>query len=160
VAAVVLVAAREPARLRRLALAACAVAATAAPWQAYVREHGFHDADIAPSLGRSTDQLDQLPEIVHRLGAQLVWLKWPAIVPLAAVVAAILVVRRRDRLAASYLLLLAAALAVLAVVYLNARVYIPALLERSAERVVIAPVLLSAVVLPLLLTRLVAKPSR
>ncbi len=158
VAAAVLVAARRPARLRRLGLAACAVAATAFPWQAYVRHHGFHDADIAPSLGRSADQLDQLPEIVHRLGAQLVWLKWPAIVPLAAVVAAILVVRRRDRLAASYLLLLAAAMAVLAVVYLNARVYIPALLERSAERVVIAPVLLSAVVLPLLLTRLVAKP--
>ena len=158
VAAAVLVAARRPARLRRLGLAACAVAATAVPWQAYVRHHGFHDADIAPSLGRSVDQLDQLPEIVHRLGAQLVWLKWPAIVPLAAVLAAILVVRRRDRLAATYLLLLAAAMAVLAVVYLNARVYIPALLERSAERVVIAPVLLSAVVLPLLLTRLVAQP--
>lgn len=158
VAAAVLVAARRPARLRRLGLAACAVAATAVPWQAYVRHHGFHDADIAPSLGRSVDQLDQLPEIVHRLGAQLVWLKWPAIVPLAAVLAAILVVRRRDRLAATYLLLLTAAMAVLAVVYLNARVYIPALLERSAERVVIAPVLLSAVVLPLLLTRLVAQP--
>ena len=153
-----LVGARQAARLRRLALAVCAVAATGVPWQAYVRAHGFHDADIAPSLGRSTGQLDQLPEILHRLGAQLVWLKWPAIVPLAAVVAAVLVVRRRDRLAASYLLLLAAAMAVLAVVYLNARVYIPALLERSAERVVIAPVLLSAVVLPILLTRLVAKP--
>jgi hypothetical protein len=156
VAAVVLVAAHEAGRLRRLALAMSAVAATGIPWQAYVRSHGFHDADIAPSLGRSTSQLDQLPEIVHRLGAQLVWLKWPAIVPLAAVVAAVLVVRRRDRLAASYLLLLAAAMTVLAVVYLNARVYIPALLERSAERVVIAPVLLSAVALPLLLTRLVA----
>jgi hypothetical protein len=160
VAAVVLVAAHRPARLRALALAVCAIAATGVPWQAYVRAHGFHDADIAPSLGRSTDQLDQLPEIVHRLGAQLVWLKWPAIVPLAAAVAAVLVVRRRDRLAASYLLLLAATLAVLAVVYLNARVYIPALLERSAERVVIAPVLLSAVALPLLLSRLVATPSR
>jgi hypothetical protein len=86
-----------------------------------------------------------------------VWLKWPAIVPLAAAVAITLVLRRRDRLAASYLLLLAAALAVLAVVYLNARVYIPALLERSAERVVLAPVLLSAVALPLLLTRLVGR---
>jgi hypothetical protein len=70
-------------------------------------------------------------------------------------------VRRRDRPAASFLLLLAAAMAVLAVVYLNARVYVPALLERSAERVVIAPVLLSAVALPLLLTRLVARsPDR
>jgi hypothetical protein len=155
VAAVVLLAARRTERLPRLGLATAAVAATGIPWQAYVRHQGFHDADIAPSLGRSTGQLDQLPEILHRLGAQLVWLKWPAIVPLAAIVAIVLVVRRRDLLAASYLLLLAAALTVLAVVYLNARVYIPALLERSAERVVIAPVLLSAIALPLLLTRLV-----
>ncbi|HEY3613830.1 MAG TPA: hypothetical protein VGK92_09000 [Gaiellales bacterium] len=159
VAAVVLLAARQAARLPALALAFGAVAATAIPWQAYVRHHGFHDADIAPSLGRSGDQLDQLPEILHRLGAQLVWLKWPAIVPLAVVVAGVLVVRRRDRIAASYLLLLAAALTVLAVVYLNARVYIPALLERSAERVVIAPVLLSAIALPMLLTRLVGTPD-
>ena len=77
--------------------------------------------------------------------------------PLAAVVAVVLVVRRRDRVAASYLLLLATTMVGLTVVYLNARVYIPALLERSAERVVIAPVLLSAVALPLLLTRLVGK---
>jgi hypothetical protein len=157
VVALALVAAGERARLRQLAVAACAVAATGVPWQAYVHAHGFRDADIAPSFHRSGDQIDQLPEIVHRLGAQLVWLKWPAIVPLAVAVAVVLVVRRRDRLAASYLLLLAAAMAVLAVVYLNARVYIPALLERSAERVVIAPVLLSAIVLPLLLTRLVAR---
>ena len=45
---------------------------------------------------------------------------------------------------------------VLSTVYLNARVYVPALLERSAERVVVAPVLLSAVVLPVLLSRLLA----
>ena len=156
VAAVLLIVAREAARLRPLALAACAVAATAIPWQAYVRSHGFHDADIAPSLSRSARQLDQLPAIVHQLGAQLVWLKWPAIVPVAFVVALVLAVRRRDGLAAAYLVLLAAAMAVLGVVYLNARVYVPALLERSAERVVVAPVLLSAVVLPLLLSRLLA----
>jgi hypothetical protein len=157
VTAIVLIVAHRAERLSRLALTALGVAATAVPWQASVRAHGFHDADIAPSPARSARQLDQLPEILHQLGAQLVWLKWPGIVPLAAVVAVVLVVRRRDRVAAAYLLLLATAMTVLAVVYLNARVYIPALLERSAERVVIAPVLLSAVALPLLLTRLVGK---
>jgi hypothetical protein len=85
-----------------------------------------------------------------------VWLKWPAIVPVAVAVALVLAVRRRDGLATAYLVLLAAAMVVLAVVYLNARVYVPALLERSAERVVVTPVLLSAVVLPLLLSRLLA----
>jgi len=156
VAAAVLAATHQGARLRPLALGACAVAATAIPWQAYVRSHGFHDADIAPSVSRSARQLDQVPEIVHQLGAQLVWLKWPAIVPVAAAAALILAIRRRDGLALAYLALLAAAMAVLGVVYLNARVYVPALLERSAERVVVAPVLLSAVVLPLLLSRLLA----
>jgi hypothetical protein len=154
VAAALLVVARETGRLRPLAIGAVAVAATGVPWQAYVRAHGFHDADIAPSLSRSARQLDQVPAIVHQLGAQLVWLKWPAIVPVAAVVALVLAIRRRDGLALAYLLLLAAAMAVLGSVYLNARVDVPALLERSAERVVVAPVLLSAVVLPVLLSRL------
>ncbi len=156
VAAAVLVVARETARLKPLALGAVAVAATGIPWQAYVRAHGFHDADIAPSLSRSARQLDQVPAIAHQLGAQLVWLKWPAIVPAAVAVALVLALRRRDGLATAYLALLAAAMGVLSTVYLNARVYVPALLERSAERVVVAPVLLSAVVLPVLLSRLLA----
>ncbi len=154
VAAVVVVAGGRRGRLARLALAAGAVAATAVPWQLYVRSRHFHDADIAPSAGRSLRQLDQLPEIAHQLGAQLVWVKWPAIVPLATAVAVVLALRRRDRPASAYLLLMTAALAALAVVYLNARVYVPALLERSAERVVLAPVLLSAIALPVLLSRL------
>jgi hypothetical protein len=144
---------RDPRRLGRLALAACAVALSALPWQIYVHVHGLHDADIAPSLGRASRQLDQIPEIAHQLGAQLVWAKWPAIVPVTGLVALALAWRRRDGAALAYLLLLGLTMAGLALVYLNARVYVPALLERSAERVVIAPVLLSAVALPVLLAR-------
>jgi hypothetical protein len=155
VAAVVLLTSGERSRLARLALAAAAVALSAVPWQVFVRQHDLHDADIAPSLHRSASQLGKLPEIAHQLGAQLVWLKWPAIVPVAALAACVLVVRR-DRLAAAYLLLLAVVMSGLALVYLNARVYLPALLERSAERVVMAPLLLSAVALPVLLSRLLA----
>ena len=54
VAAAVLVVAHRPERLSRLALTALGVAATGVPWQASVRARGFHDADIAPSLARST----------------------------------------------------------------------------------------------------------
>jgi Dolichyl-phosphate-mannose-protein mannosyltransferase len=158
VAAGLLLAEGRRALLGRLALTAGAVAATAVPWQLYVRARHFSDADIAPSAGRSVRQLGQLPEIGHQLGAQLVWVKWPAIVPLAAAVAVLLALRRRDRAASAYLLLMTAALAALAFVYLNARVYVPALLERSAERVVLAPVLLSAIALPMLLSRLLERP--
>ena len=63
VAAAVLVVARPAGAASRLALTALGVAATGVPWQASVRARGFHDADIAPSLARSTRQLDQLPEI-------------------------------------------------------------------------------------------------
>lgn len=158
-AALLLAAGGRSALLGRLALAAGAVAATAVPWQLYVRSRHFRDADIAPSAGRSLRQIGQLPEIGHQLGAQLVWVKWPAIVPIAAAVAVLLALRRRDRAASAYLLLMTAALAALAFVYLNARVYVPALLERSAERVVLAPVLLSAIALPVLLSRLLEQPG-
>jgi hypothetical protein len=159
VAAAVLLLAHERSRLGKLALVTAAVALSALPWQIHAHVHDLHDADIAPSLGRATGQLDKLPEIVHQLGAQLVWLKWPAIVPIAVGVAIALSVRRRDRLAAGYLLLLVVATGGLALVYLNARVSIPALLERSAERVVIAPLVLSAVALPVLLSRLIRPDS-
>jgi uncharacterized membrane protein YecN with MAPEG domain len=159
VATAALLLAHERSRLGVLALAAGAVALSAMPWQIHTRIHDLHDADMAPSLGRTAGQLDELPEIVHQLGAQLIWLKWPAIVPVAAVAAIALIVWRRDRLAAGYLLLLVVAMGGLALVYLNARVSIPALLERSAERVVIAPLVLSAVALPVLLSRLIAPRS-
>jgi predicted membrane-bound mannosyltransferase len=57
-AVAVLVVAHERSRLGKLALAAAAVALSALPWQIHAHAHDLHDADIAPSLGRATGQLD------------------------------------------------------------------------------------------------------
>jgi len=99
-------------------------------------------------------QAHSLPTIVHRLGAELVWLKWPGIVALAVLAALILAVRRRDAVAGGYLLLLALSMAGLTAVYWNARIPVGGLLTQSASRVVTGPVLLSVAALPLLIARL------
>ena len=140
--------------LRRFVLAAGAIAATAVPWQIWVRVHDLHDADIAPSASRMVSRAHTVPTIVHRLGAELVWLRWPGIVGFAVLASLILVLRGRDVLAAGYLLLLALSMSGIVIVYWNARIPIGPLLTESAERVVTAPVLLSFAALPLLIERL------
>ena len=149
---------RSAADARRFALAAGCVVLTAVPWQLWARAHHLHDADIAPSLGRMARQVDSLPTIVHRLGAELVWLKWPGIVAIAVLAALALAARRRDAVAGGYLLLLAFSMTGLVVVYWNARIPVTGLLAQSASRVVTAPVLLSIAALPLLIARLGAGP--
>ncbi|MDX6600656.1 MAG: hypothetical protein QOE87_4543 [Gaiellales bacterium] len=144
----------------RFGIAVGCVALTAVPWQAWVRAHDLHDADIAPSIGRMADQAHTLPAIVHRLGAELLWLKWPGIVALAVVAALVLLLRRRDPVAAAYLALLAASTAGVAVVYWNARIPVDGLLTQSAERVVTAPILLSVAALPLLIARVGTRGAR
>jgi hypothetical protein len=140
--------------LRRFALAVGAIVLAALPWQIWVRVHDLHDADIAPSASRMVQRVHTVPTIVHRLGAELVWLRWPGIVGFAVLASLILVAGRRDLLAAGYLLLLALSMSGIVIVYWNARIPIGPLLTQSAERVVTAPVLLSFVALPLLLERL------
>jgi hypothetical protein len=148
--------------LRRFALALGAIVLTGLPWQIWVRTHDLHDADIAPSASRMVQRAHTVPTIVHRLGAELVWLRWPGIVGVAVLASLILIVARRDLLAAGYVLLLGLSMSGIVVVYWNARIPIGPLLTQSAERVVTAPVLLSFAVLPLLLERLgeVGSPVR
>jgi hypothetical protein len=154
VAGLALAGRRSASDARRFALASAAVLLTAAPWQLWARAHHLHDADIAPSLGRMARQAHTLPTIIHRLGAELVWLKWPGIVAFAVLAALVLAARRRDALAGGYLLLLTLSMAGLVVVYWNARGPVAGLLAESASRVVTSPVLLSVAALPLLITRL------
>jgi hypothetical protein len=154
VAAVALLRRRSPRAAQRFGIVAGCVLLTAIPWQLWVRAHHLHDADISPSLGRMARQAHSLPTIVHRLGAELVWLKWPGIVALAVLAALILAARQRDALAGGYLLLLTVSMAGLVVVYWNARIPVAGLLTQSGERVVTAPVLLSIAALPLLIARL------
>jgi hypothetical protein len=139
--------------LLRFGVAAGCVVATAIPWQVWVRVHRLHDADIAPSASRMVHRASTVPTIVHRLGAELVWLRWPGIVAIAVLAALILIVRQRDWFAAGYLLLLALSMAGIVVVYWNARIPVAGLLTQSAERVITGPVLLSAAALPLLIAR-------
>ena len=89
-----------------LAVAAAAVVASGLPWQIRVRTLGLHDADIAPSAARMVHQAHLLPTIVHRLGGELVWTRWPAVVPLAVTVALWLAWTRRDTVALAFLGLL------------------------------------------------------
>jgi hypothetical protein len=135
-----------------------ATLATAIPWQLEVHAHHLHDPDIDPSLSRMGRQAATLPGIVHRLGEELVGLRWPGILPLALLVALVLVVARRDRLALAYLVLLAGSSAAIATIYWNARIAVGPLLTESAERVVTAPVFLTALALPLLFERLSPSP--
>lgn len=153
--ALVLVVTGTPRRLVPLAVMGGAVAASTLPWRIWVAEHGLHDADIAPGPRRMLDQVGALPAIARRLTAELVWVRWPGILPLAVVAAVGLLLPRSTRLlAATFLVVLGTALLGLVVVYWNARVGVAGLLQTSAERVVVAPLLLAAVFLPLLLARL------
>ncbi|MCU1348255.1 MAG: hypothetical protein JWO56_1285 [Acidobacteria bacterium] len=153
VVSLVLVARRSTADACRFGIAIGCVVATAIPWQVWVRAHRLHDADISPSPRRMVERANTVPAIVHRLGAELVGLRWPGIVVLAVLSALILIVRRRDAFAAGFVLLLGLSMSGLVVVYWNARIPIEGLLTQSAERVVTGPVLLCVAALPLLLAR-------
>ncbi len=147
--------ARDARRLLGLAAVAGGLVLSALPWRIFAHVHDLHDADIAPGPRRMANQAGELPAITRRLVAELVWTRWPGIVPLAVLCALVLLSRRATRLlGAVFLLVLAAGFLGLASVYWNARVGIPGLLDTSAERVVVAPILAAAAFLPLLLARL------
>jgi hypothetical protein len=145
---------RDRGRLIGLAAAASVVVASGLPWQLRVRALGLHDADIAPSAGRMLHQAHLLPTILHRLGGELLWTRWPGVVPLAVAVALWLAWTRRDAMALAFLGLLGTTALGLVFIYWNAAVPVQSLLAESARRVVTAPVLLSVAVLPLMLERL------
>ena len=152
VVAVALALRRSTRTARRFGLVAAGVALSVVPWQWWVRSHHLHDADIAPSAGRMVRQVHTVPAIVHRVGAELVWLRWPGMVVIAVLVSVLLIVRQRDPIAIGYLLVLALSIVGVVVVYWNARIPVGGLLTQSVERVVAAPVLLSVAMLPLLIS--------
>ena len=159
--ALALAATRDARRLLGLAAVAGGLALSAFPWRIFAHIHDLHDPDIAPGPRRMATQAGELPAISRRLVAELVWTRWPGIVPLAVLCALVLLTRRAARqLSAVFLLILAACFVGLVSVYWNARVGIPGLLETSAERVVVAPILAAAAFVPLLLTRLLQDASR
>ena len=145
---------RDRRRLAGLAVAGAVVVASGLPWQLRVRTLGLHDADIAPSVSRMVHQAHLLPTILHRLAAELLWTRWPGVVPLAVAVALWLAWSRRDTLALAFLGLFGTTTLGLVFIYWNAVVPVQVLLVESARRVVTAPVFLAVAVLPLMLERL------
>jgi hypothetical protein len=148
---------RERRRLGRLAVAGTVAAATAIPWQLYVRSHDLENPGFEASPGRVASQLDTLPQIVFALGRPALDSDWLYVLPLSVAGGLILLRRGCERgLAAAYLLTLVALFASLGVVYLTAD---PdrSILAGSASRVVSTPMLLSAALLPILLERALAR---
>jgi len=152
--AVVYLLARQRPGLGALAVATAATAATALPWKLWTYRHQLSDSDIAPSIWRTRHNIGTLPTILRAVGAEVVARGWLGAMPLATALAALLLVRRRDRwLAAGYIAASAGLLGAIVLVYLNARVPLVGLLNLSVSRVVIGPQLLALVSLPVLLER-------
>jgi hypothetical protein len=153
-AGVTLLVHRKGRALRLLGLAAGLCVLAALPWQVYLHRHGLSDRDISPSITRMADQTANISLAVRRLLPPLVSGAWMATVPLAVAAAILVLVRRRHLdAAAGYLAALVAVMAGLVTVYWTAVTPARTLLSTSAHRVIVTPVLLSAVVLPLLLDR-------
>jgi hypothetical protein len=147
-------------RVRPLVLAGLFIALSALPWRIFVTVHGLTGHDISVSPTRISEHRGELPMIVRELGRLLVDPAFLIVVPLAAAAAILLVLLGRDRrLAGAFLLLVGGVLFTLIVVYVNSRPDTRYLLRTTARRTLMTPALLSATLLPLLLSRLFRVPE-
>jgi hypothetical protein len=150
---VALIARRERERIPALLAAAAAVALTVVPWRVFDAVHGLHDRD----LDLSPSHADDFPFVFGRFGRLFGERAYLWAVPLAAAAAIVLLVRRRDRhLALGVLALGCGLLVALAVVYVSGTTGVRYLVRSTAERTLMTPTLLAAVLLPLLVTRALA----
>jgi hypothetical protein len=148
------VSARDSLRRSCEPLAAGAVAALVGivPWWTWTHLHGIHGAyraDLA-SLGRHVDRIG--PTIASLLGHGLDPLQWLVVLPSGVAAVVLAAWWRADRrtaalLSSAFLL----SLVLLVVTYWATSYAFQAHLRTSADRVVIAPVLLVAVLTPVLL---------
>jgi hypothetical protein len=146
-------------RLVPLGLALLFIGVTSLPWRIFVAVHGLTGHDISVSPHRLAEHSDELPLILRKLSDLIVHPIFLGVIPVAAVAALLLLVLGRDRkLAAAFLALVAAVLFTLIVVYVNSRPDTRYLLRTTARRTLVTPALLSAALLPLLLTRLFRVP--
>ena len=148
---------RERERIPALLVAAAAVAASAVPWRIFAAAHDLHDSDVA----LSASQADELPFVFGRFADVIVERAYMWAVPLAAVAAFVLLVRRRATyLGLGVLGLELGLLCALAVVYMSGTTGVRYLVRSTAERTLMTPTLLAAAVLPLLLTQALAVERR
>jgi hypothetical protein len=142
---------------RRVLIAAGAVAVSAVPWFVFSATHDLRERDIA----LSTAHTGELSFVLRHIWDVLVDGAYLGVVPLAAVTAAVLVVRRGERLLGlGFLALLFGVLAALVVVYLSGTTGVRYLVSSTVERTLVTPTLLAATLLPLLLTRALAGSLR
>jgi hypothetical protein len=146
---------RERERIPALLASAVCVALSAVPWRVFDAVHGLHDGDLGPSFSHAGD----LSFVLGRFGHLIVEQAYLWTIPLAAAAAVVMLVRRRDRqLALGVLALVAGLFAALALVYLSGTTGVRYLVRSTAERTLITPTLLAAVLLPLLVTRALGAP--
>ena len=144
------VARRERERVRPLLAAAVLVALTAVPWRVFSEVHDLRTNDVNPSLAHA----DELSFTLGRFAHVFVDRAYLFAVPLAAAAAIALLSRRRDRrLALGSLVLGVGLVAALALVYVGGRTGVRYLVGSTAERTLLTPTFLAAVLLPLLVTR-------
>jgi hypothetical protein len=148
---------RERARLRAWSVSAVCVALSAVPWRVFDATHDLHDRDVRASLSNA----DQLTFVLGRLGHLVVERAYLWALPLAAVAAVVMLVRDRDReLAVGVLALGAGLFAALTIVYVSGTTGVRYLVRSTAERTLMTPALLAAVLLPLLVTRALGAAPR
>ena len=144
------IARRERERVGPLLAAAALVALTAVPWRVFVHVHDLRTNDVKPSLAHA----DELSFTLGRFAHVFVERAYLLAVPLATAAAIALVARRRDRLLGLGALALGVGLVgALALVYVGGQTGVRYLVSSTAERTLITPTLLAAVLLPLLVTR-------
>jgi hypothetical protein len=142
---------------RRVLVSAGVVALSAVPWFVFSATHDLRARDVA----LSTAHTGELSFIVRHMWDVLVDGAYLGVVPLASVAAAVLLVRRDERLLGlGFLALLFGLLAALVVVYLSGTTGVRYLVGSTVERTLVTPTLLAATLLPLLLTRALAGPLR
>jgi hypothetical protein len=149
---------RERDRLAPLAVSAVCVALSAVPWQLYNAAHDLRARDVSPSQA----DLGEVGFVLHRLASVAVAQSYLWALPLALAAAVIMLVRGRNRdLALAVLGLDLGLIAALALVYVSGTTGVEYLVRSTVRRTLLTPALLSAAVLPLLVTRaLGAGPPR
>jgi hypothetical protein len=150
----------ETARLRRpdlawrLAVALGLMFLSIVPWRVYVSAHHIRNQDVGLGNGHLSSNVHHLGWIVSRLWDFMVGPRYLGVVPLAAAVAVVAIVRTRQRrLPVSALVFGAALFAALLLVYVDATAGLRYLVNYSGWRTLFPLGLFAASILPLLLVR-------
>jgi hypothetical protein len=141
---------RERERLAPLAVSAVCVTLSTLPWQLYSARHDLRAHDVSPAQAH----FGELGFVLHRIARVAVAQSYLWALPLALAAAVVMLARGRNRrLALAVLVLDAALMAALAFVYVSGTTGVHYLVRSTVRRTLLTPALLSAALLPLLVTQ-------